>query len=59
MDNDKDKADLAEVTSKGESDLEATPQNDGTRAGQRPTLLDWVQKCVFGTWRLLVVLTIV
>jgi hypothetical protein len=48
MDNDKDKADLAEVTSKGESDLEATPKNDTTRPGPRPTLLDRAQKCVFG-----------
>lgn len=47
MDNDKDKADLAEVTSKGESDLEATPQND-TSPGPRPTLLDRAHKCVFG-----------
>jgi hypothetical protein len=34
-----DKADLAQATSKDESDLEAAPQNDATRAGTRSTFL--------------------
>jgi hypothetical protein len=34
-----DKADLAQATSKDESDLEEAPQNDATRAGTRPTFL--------------------
>jgi hypothetical protein len=55
-----DKADLAQATSKDESDLEAAPQNDDTRAGTRLTFLSRTHQCVSGIWGLLVVvLTIV
>ena len=55
-----DKADHAQVTSKGEFDVEATLQNDTTGSGSRPTILGRAQKCVTGIWRLVVVhLTVV
>lgn len=55
-----DEADLAQATSKDESDLEAAPQNDVTGVRTRPTFLGQTQKCVSGIWGLLVVvLTIV
>jgi hypothetical protein len=54
-----DKADLAQATSKDESELEAAPQNDATGAGTRPTFLGRTHGCVSGIWRLLVVLMIV
>jgi len=44
-----DKADLAQVTSKDESDLEAAPQNDTTKAGTRPTFIGRTHQCVSGT----------
>ena len=43
-----DKADLAQATSKDESDLEATAQNDATREGTRPTFLGRTHRCVSG-----------
>jgi hypothetical protein len=57
-----DKTDLAQVTSKDESNLEAAPQNDSdtARVGTRPTFLGRTHQCVSGIWGLLVVaLTIV
>lgn len=55
-----DEADLAQVTSKDESDLEAAPQNDATGVGTRPTFLGQTQQYVSGIWGLLfVLLTIV
>jgi hypothetical protein len=55
-----DKADLAQATSKDESDLEASPQNDTTEAGTRLTFLGRTHQCVTRVWGLLVfVLTIV
>jgi hypothetical protein len=55
-----DKADFAQPTSKDKSDLNATPQNDATRTGTRPTFLGRTHGCVFGIWGLLIVaLTIV
>jgi hypothetical protein len=54
-----DKADLAQATSKDESDLEAAPQNENTEAGTRPTFLGQTHQCVSGIWGLLVALTIV
>ena len=54
-----DKADLAQVASKDESDLEAAPQNDATGATTRPTLLGRTHGCVSGIWGFLVALMIV
>jgi hypothetical protein len=54
-----DKADLAQATSKDESDLEAAPQNDATRVGTRATFLGRTHGCVSSIWVLLVTLTIV
>jgi hypothetical protein len=54
-----DKADLAQATSKDESDLEAAPQNDATRAGTRATFLGQTHGYVSSIWGLLVALTIV
>ena len=54
-----DKADLAQATSKDESDLEAAPQNDATGAGARTTFLGQAHGYVFSIWRLLVALMIV
>jgi hypothetical protein len=54
-----DKADLTQATSKDESDLEAVPQNDATRAGTRPTFLDRTHGCVSAIWGLFVALRIV
>jgi hypothetical protein len=45
-----DEADLAQATSKDESDLEAVPQNDATGVGTRPTFLGRTQQCVSGIW---------
>jgi hypothetical protein len=49
------KTDLAQVTSKDESNLEAAPQNDTTRVGTRPTFLGRTHRCVYGIWGLFVV----
>jgi len=49
-----DNVDLAQATSKDESDLEAAPQSDATRAGTRPTFLGRTHGCVSGIWGLLV-----
>jgi hypothetical protein len=55
-----DKADLPQGTSKDESDLEATSQNDTTGAKTRPSFLGRTHECVSGIWGLLVVaLTVV
>jgi hypothetical protein len=55
------KVDLAQATSKGESDLESAPPNDTTtRTGTHPTFLGRAHGCVSGIWGLLVIdLTIV
>jgi hypothetical protein len=53
-----DKADLAQATSKDESDLEAAPQSDATTAGTRATFLGQIHGYVFSIWGLLVALTI-
>jgi hypothetical protein len=45
-----DKADLAQPTSKDESDLEAVPQNDATGVGTRPTFLGRTHWCVSGIY---------
>ena len=45
-----DKADLAQATSKDESDLEAVPQNDAARAETRPTFLGRTHGCVSAIW---------
>ena len=42
------KADLAQATSKDESDLEADPQNDATGAKIRPTFFGRTNGCVTG-----------
>ena len=51
-----DEADLAQATSKDESDLEAVTKNDAARVGMHRTFLG---RCVSGIWRLLIALTIV
>ena len=43
-----DKADLAQATSKDDSDLEAALQNDTTGVGTRPTFLGRTHMCVSG-----------
>ncbi len=50
-----DKADLAQPTSKDESDIEEPPQNGATRAGTRPTFLGRIYGCVSGISGLLIV----